>query len=173
MKTKYLSLLILPMLVACHTYNGIKYELPYNENAALVEVNPKHMLDYAAIEKNDSVYLIAGLNDCSSCVKAKKDVEKYIEKKHVNIFYIDINKVTFSDDYSSTEIDYPDTDYYYLYYATTYYNEGVGDENSLPHPTYINQLALPTLLFFKYGGVGAKVNSDMYHYLCEFIKVNN
>ena len=167
MKNKYLALFIIPFLSACNTYRGVMYELKYDENASLKEVNPIDMYN-SAVNKVDSVYLIGGLKDCSSCLKAKEETEAFISKKHVNIYYIDINKVTFSSDPENLK----DTDYEYLYQATVYANDGEEDYNSLPKPeTAKKELALPVFLFFKYGAVGTKVTTDYSSSLNRFIKV--
>ena len=172
MKNKYLSLFILPFTISC-TYRGVKYELPYEEDASLKEITPYQMFEIGALNKTDSVFLIAGLEECSSCKKAKEDVEVFIIKKHVSIYYIDINKVTFSDTYDLD--NYPETDYYHIYNASIY----MGDEsdlNAFPSPEDVknnNALSLPQLCFFKYGALGTKINSDCYNYLNRFVKVIN
>ena len=172
MRNKYLSLFLLPLLVSCNSYRGVKYELNYEEDASLKEITPYQMFEIGALNKTDSVFLIAGLEGCSSCKKAKEDVEVFIIKKHVSIYYIDINKVTYSESYDLD--NYPETDYYHIYYSSVYANEGEADFNSLPTPEDVmnnKALALPQLCFFKYGAIGTKINNDCYNYLNKFVKV--
>ena len=171
MKNKIYLLSFIPFLISCHAYHGIKYELPYDENASLKEITPKEMLNIGAKNKVDSVYLIAGLKDCSACLNASEEVNRYINKNHVTIYFLNMSNITFSSEYKNIDEGYPDTDYFYVYYATTYLNGGVGDANSLPHPSNIKELIVPSLLFFKYGGVGSNVNTDFYNYLNKYIKV--
>lgn len=171
---KLIPLLIsIPILISCNTYNGIKYELKYDDEASLKEITPKEMFNISSIDKLDSVFLIAGLEGCSSCLKAREDTLKYINNKHVSIYFIDISHVTYSDDYTDMSKEYDDTDYYYLYESTVYYSQGVEDINSLPHPNKVNNLTLPTMLFFKYGAVGTKINQDFYKCLSKYIAVIN
>ena len=166
-------ILLIPLLISCNSYQGIKYELKYDENASLKEITPKEMFNIGAIDKLDSVFLIAGLDGCSSCDKAKEDSLKFIDKYHASIYFIDINKVTFADDYSDMKKEYDETDYYYLYESTVYFNEGAEDIYALPHPNKRNDLALPAMYFFKYGAVGTKINQDFYKYLTRFVRVIN
>ena len=170
---KLMLTLFIPILISCNTYHGVKYELKYDENASLKEITPKEMYDIGAINKLDSVFLIAGLDECSSCIKAKEDVSKYINKYHASIYFININNVTYADDYSDLSKEYENTDYYYLYEATVKANDGIEDAYSLPHPNNIKDLALPVMYFFKYGGVGTKVNQDFYNSLTKYVKVMN
>ena len=132
-------ILTIPILISCNTYNGPKYELHYDNEASLKELTPKEMFNISAINKTDSVFLI-GLDGCSACDTAKKDTLKYINKYHASIYYIDMNKVTYADDYTDMNKEYDDNDYYYLYQSTVYQNQGVSDINSLPHPNKVNEL---------------------------------
>ena len=164
-------ILLIPLLISCNSYQGIKYELKYDENASLKEITPKEMFNIGAIDKLDSVFLIAGLDGCSSCDKAKEDSLKFIDKYHASIYFIDINKVTFSSDYSDMKKEYDETDYYYLYESTVYFNDGAETINALPHPNKKSDLAIPVMCFFKYGTVGTKINQDFYKYLTRFVSV--
>ena len=164
-------ILLIPLLVSCNSYHGIKYELPFDNEASLKEITPKEMFNIGAINKLDSVFLIAGLDGCSSCLKAKEESLKFIEKYHASIYFIDVNKVTSVSDYSDMKKEYDDTDYYYLYESTVYSNDGIEDINSLPHPDDRSQLTVPVMYFFKYGGAGTKINQDFYKSLVKFVTV--
>lgn len=177
MKNKYLLSLIFSIsLISCKTvpsYYGVKYELPYDENATLTEVTPKEMFNMSCIDMKDSVFLIGGLESCSGCVTAKEDTEKYIFMNHCVIYYIDINNVTFSESYDDLTIDFPDTDYYHLYHASIYVDEVSNPQYALPHPKDANKnLSLPVMYFFKYGGVGLKIQDGFVDALRMYIHVS-
>ena len=164
-------ILLFPILISCNTYNGVKYELAFDDNASLKELSPKEMFNISAIDKLDSVFLIAGLEGCSACDKAKEDSLKFINKYHASIYLIDISKVTYASDYTDLDKEYDDTDYYYLYESTVYNNDGLEDINALPHPNKVKDLVVPTMLFFKSGFVGTKINQDFYKFLVKYVKV--
>ena len=165
-KSKLFVLALLPILSSCvqtPSYTGVKYVLDYVSDGALVEITPHEMFTISSIEQKDSVFLIGGLASCSGCIEAEEQCSYYAQMNHCNIYFIDIDNVSFLDDYNNVESDfvYPDTDYYWLYLSSTYVDDGEG-YYALPSPNNAKQgeLSLPYLYFFKYGGVGYRTNSN-------------
>ena len=177
MKNKGFLLLLMPFLFACKQvqhYDGIKYVLPYQEEGELINITPKDMFQISSIDKKDSVFLIGGLDGCSGCIEAETQAENYAKLNHCYIYMIDIDDVTFKDEYNLKDKEnYEDSDYFWLYYSTVYLDGDGGNSNfALPLPQDAKTgLYLPIMYFYKYGGVGYKTNADFGNCLRLYVEV--
>ena len=83
-------------------------------------------------DNKESFALVIGSSTCSACAKYKITMTEFIEKYQIEVFYIDISKLS-DEDYASlkTEISFegtPTTVFYESGKLTSYYNRLTGAE---------------------------------------------
>ena len=156
-----LPLMGVVLLSACQTtpkYHGVKYVLEKKEVGTLTVITPKSMFEISSIQMKDSIFFLS-LEGCSACREAHSSIENFCQMNSCEIYEVKFDQVTFSEDYSNSEASYPDTDYYWLYQATTYV-DGPDGYYAFPKPEDDkNSLTFPLMYFYKYGGVGYRANS--------------
>ncbi len=155
-----LPLIGVSLLSACQTtptYHGVKYVLEKKETGSLTVITPQAMFDISSIKKKDSIFYLS-LEGCSACREAHESISNFCLMNSCEIYEVKFDQITFSEDYSNSDATYPETDYFWLYRATTYVD---GDDGyyAFPRPEDDkNSLTFPMLYFYKYGGVGYKAN---------------
>ncbi len=181
-KTRLIAaLMVLPLLASCDVMIDDpavlddKINLPYVEDGGLVEILPYEMYEIGCVKQETSVFLLGGAVGCEACDDAYEQVSYFAEMNHCNIYYLNLNDWTFLDDYTDTsEGDYPNTDYYWIYYASVYIDDDPEDSQfAMPTPeeAITDGIELPMLYFFKYGGVAIKTNSNFTGSLRSYVEV--
>ena len=156
MKTKLLLPLIISIcLSGCNSSNKqVKYILEKKEEGSLTLITPKQMFEIGCLNMKDSIFLLS-INTCTSCIEASEQVSKFALMNKCEIYKIEFSQVTY--DQSETSEEKPETDYSWLYKATTYSG---GDDDYYALPKYSSDITLPRLYFYKFGGVGYMTQSD-------------
>ncbi len=155
MKTKYLSLLTLPLLlIGCtERSNFNKLTLPRVEYGRLVTISGEELYDMV-INEVTTMLVLFSVDSCASCSEAKEELEGLAELGHFNVYNVDLTNITSED-------------YQYIVDTTSYANDAYAFND------YGDELYLPQLYLFAYQGVVVTFDDYFVDNIIDYINLND